>query len=333
MKSCTDIQYPIGGPMNDPADIPLREREAPAEPGRADERPVSHGASRRASSGRNAVRDTSHPRPDTLHLMLRRPRAIVMGLLRNKMLWVGVIGLLLSGWLTGLQASAQNLAIPKVTLGIDSSKNPQDVAVSLQILFLMTILTIAPSLLIMMTAFTRIIIVFSILRSALGTPQIPPNQILAGMALFLTFFIMQPTFTKINDDALTPYFANKITMPVMLDRAEKPLHSFMLRQTYKSDLIFFINLSKVQRPRTENDVQLLTLIPAFITSELKTAFIIGFYIYLPFLIIDMVVASTLMSMGMMMLPPTVISLPAKLMLFVLANGWTLLIGALARGFR
>ena len=278
-------------------------------------------------------RDNTFESCAALHVIHRRPLAIVRGLLSNRMLWVGVIGLLLSGWLTGLQASAQNLGIPKVTLGIDAAKNPQDVAVSLQILLLMTILTIAPSLLIMMTAFTRIIIVFSILRSALGTPQIPPNQILAGMALFLTFFIMQPTFTKINDDALKPYFANKITMPVMLDRAEKPLHGFMLRQTYKSDLIFFINLSKVQRPRTESDVQLLTLIPAFITSELKTAFIIGFYIYLPFLIIDMVVASTLMSMGMMMLPPTVISLPAKLMLFVLANGWTLLIGSLARGFR
>jgi len=263
----------------------------------------------------------------------RRPLAIVKGLLWNRTLWVGVLGLILTAFLTGLQAKAQNLAIPKVTLGVDQAKNPQDVAVSLQILLLMTILTIAPSLLIMMTAFTRIIIVFSILRSALGTPQIPPNQILAGMALFLTFFIMQPTFTQINDDALKPYFANKISMPVMLDRAEKPLHGFMLRQTYKSDLIFFINLSKVQRPRTENDVQLLTLIPAFITSELKTAFIIGFYIYLPFLVIDMVVASTLMSMGMMMLPPTVISLPAKLMLFVLANGWTLLIGSLVRGFR
>jgi len=263
----------------------------------------------------------------------RRPLEIVTGLLRNRTLWVGVLGLILSACLTGIQAKAQNLAIPKVTLGVDAAKNPQDVAVSLQILLLMTILTLAPSLLIMMTAFTRIIIVFSILRSALGTPQIPPNQILAGMALFLTFFIMQPTFTKIHDDALQPYFSNKIALPAAMDRAEKPLRGFMLRQTYKSDLIFFINLSKVQRPRTENDVQLLTLIPAFITSELKTAFIMGFYIYLPFLVIDMVVASTLMSMGMMMLPPTVISLPAKLMLFVLANGWTLVIGSLARGFR
>jgi len=263
----------------------------------------------------------------------RRPLSVVKAILLNRMLWVGILGLILTACLTGLQAKAQSLVIPKVTLGVDASKNPQDVAMSLQILLLMTILTIAPSLLIMMTAFMRLIIVFSILRSALGTPQIPPNQVLAGLALFLTFFIMQPTFNKINDDALKPYFANKITMPVMMDRAEKPLHGFMLRQTYKSDLIFFINLSKVQRPRTENDVQLLTLIPAFITSELKTAFIIGFYIYLPFLVIDMVVASTLMSMGMMMLPPTVISLPAKLMLFVLANGWTLLIGSLVKGFR
>jgi flagellar biosynthetic protein FliP len=269
----------------------------------------------------------------SLAALRRRPLAIARALLRNRMFWVGVIGLALSAGLTSLQASAQNLAIPKVTLGVDTAKNPQDVAVSLQILLLMTILTIAPSLLIMMTAFTRLIIVFSILRSALGTPQVPPNQVLAGLALFLTFFIMQPTFTKINDDALQPYLNNKIGLPAALDKAEKPLHGFMLRQTYKSDLIFFINLSKVQRPRTENDVQLLTLIPAFITSELKTAFIIGFYIYLPFLIIDLVVASTLMSMGMMMLPPTVVSLPAKLMLFVLANGWTLLIGSLARGFR
>src|SRR2546423_11047810 len=158
-----------------------------------------------------------------LEAIRRRPLVVARALLRNRMLWVGVLGLILSAGLTSLQAHAQNLAIPKVTLGVDAAKNPQDVAVSLQILLLMTILTIAPSLLIMMTAFTRLIIVFSILRSALGTPQIPPNQILAGMALFLTFFIMQPTFTKINDDALKPYFANKITMPVMLDRAEKPL--------------------------------------------------------------------------------------------------------------
>ncbi|HLJ54439.1 MAG TPA: flagellar type III secretion system pore protein FliP [Chthonomonadaceae bacterium] len=290
-------------------------------------------AGRRQPETSNQQPGTSYQQPATGYQLLRRPVAILKALLTSRAFWIGILGMLLSGWLTALQAHAQTVPLPKITLGVDQAKNPQDVAISLQILLMMTILTIAPSLLIMMTAFTRLIIVFSILRSALGTPQLPPNQILAGMALFLTFFIMQPTFTKINDDALQPYFANKITMPVMLDRAEKPLHGFMLRQTYKSDLIFFINLSKVERPRTEKDVQLLTLIPAFITSELKTAFIIGFYIYLPFLVIDMVVASTLMSMGMMMLPPTVISLPAKLMLFVLANGWTLLIGSLAHGFR
>jgi flagellar biosynthetic protein FliP len=277
--------------------------------------------------------NAANRRSAALFYLQKRPLAILKGLLRSRVLWVCLIVLLLCGVLSGMRAGAQNVAIPKISLGVDTAKNSQEVAVSLQILLLMTVLTLAPSLLIMTTAFTRLIIVFSILRSALGTPQIPPNQILAGMALFLTFFIMQPTFTKINDYALQPYFTNKISLPQALDKAEKPLRSFMLRQTYRSDLIFFINLSKVQRPRTENDVQLLTLIPAFITSELKTAFIIGFYIYLPFLVIDMVVASTLMSMGMMMLPPTIISLPAKLLLFVLANGWTLLIGSLARGFR
>lgn len=235
-----------------------------------------------------------------------------------------------------LRADAQGagtLAIPKVSFGVEASKNPKDVAVTLQLLLLMTVLTLAPSILIMMTAFTRIIIVFSILRSALGTPQVPPNQVLAGLALFLTFFVMQPTLNEINTNALKPYFDNKISLTQALDKAEKPIRGFMIRQTYTSDLTFFIDLSKAPKPNTQEDVGLLTLIPAFLTSELKTAFIIGFYIYLPFLIIDMVVASTLMSMGMMMLPPVVVSLPAKLLLFVLANGWTLLIGSLARGFR
>jgi flagellar biosynthetic protein FliP len=268
--------------------------------------------------------------------LARRPRAVLGRLLQNRMVWFAVGMIVLCALLTMSQARAQGtggVAIPKISLGMDTAKNPKDVAVTLQILFLMTILTLAPSILIMTTAFTRIIIVFSILRSAMGTPQLPPNQVLAGLALFLTFFIMQPTFGKIHEEALQPYFANKITLPQALDRAEKPIRGFMIRQTYKSDLIFFINLSKAPKPDTAEDVGLMTLIPAFLTSELKTAFIIGFYIYLPFLVIDMVVASTLMSMGMMMLPPTVISLPAKLLLFVLANGWTLLIGSLARGFR
>lgn len=243
------------------------------------------------------------------------------------LLLLGVLPVLAQG------AGTPNLAIPRLNVGVDTAKSPQDVAVTLQILLLLTLLTLAPSILMMMTAFPRLIIVFSILRNALGTPTIPPNQIVVGLALFLTFFIMRPVFAEINDNAYQPYTQNKITLPQALDRAERPLRGFMMRQTYKSDLIFFINLSKAPAPNTPSDVGMLTLIPAFVTSELKTAFIIGFYIYIPFLIIDMVVASTLMSMGMMMLPPTIISLPAKILVFVLANGWGVLIESLVRGFR
>jgi flagellar biosynthetic protein FliP len=271
-------------------------------------------------------------------MLLQRPRRVVRDLLHNRMFWFGLALSLLCALLTTMQAHAQSAAgagvvLPKLEVGMGTAKSPKDVSITLQILFMMTILSVAPSILIMMTAFTRLIIVFSILRSAMGTPQIPPNQVLVGLALFLTFFIMQPVFGKINDEALQPYFANKIPVAEAMDKAERPLRGFMLRNTYRGDLTFFIKLSKVSAPKTDEDVNLLTLIPSFITSELKTAFIIGFYVYLPFLVIDMVVASTLMSMGMMMLPPMVVSLPAKLMLFVLADGWTLLIGSLARSFR
>lgn len=231
------------------------------------------------------------------------------------------------------QGAGGNVVLPKFTVGVDAAKNPQDVSVTLQILLLMTFLSVAPSLLIMMTAFPRLLIVFSILRNALGLPSIPPNQVLVGLSLFLTFFIMRPVFADIYDKAYTPYTEKKITLVQAIDKAEKPLRDFMIRQTYKSDLIFFINLSKAPPPNTPDDVPMTTVIPAFMTSELKTAFIIGFYIYLPFLIIDMIVASTLMSMGMMMLPPTVVSLPAKILLFILANGWNLLIESMVRGFR
>src|SRR5205085_3933901 len=191
----------------------------------------------------------------------------------------------------------------------DQPKNPTAVAVTLQILLLITVLTLAPSLLIMTTAFTRIIIVLSIMRSALGIPQVPPNQVLVGLAMFLTFFVMRPTFDAINNDALQPYFANKITFQDGMDRAIKPLRNFMLKQTYDKDFSFFVNLAKLKTaPRTPEEVPITVVVPAFITSELKTAFIMGFYLYLPFLVIDMVVASTLMSMGMMMLPPTLIAL-------------------------
>jgi flagellar biosynthetic protein FliP len=246
-------------------------------------------------------------------------------------LCLALVGLGLLGCF-GAHAQMSGVPVPHLQVGIGSSKNPQDVAVTVQILILLTVLSLAPSILIMMTSFTRLIIVFSLLRTALGAPQIPPNQVLVGLSLFLTLFIMRPTLQAINQNAFQPYLKKQIGIEQAIQRAEDPLRAFMIRQTYKSDLSFFLNLSHAPRPRTAADVSLITLIPAFLTSELKTAFIIGFYIYLPFLVIDIVVASTLMSMGMMMLPPTIISLPAKLLLFVLADGWTLLIGSLAHSF-
>lgn len=257
---------------------------------------------------------------------IAQQRALVVSLL-----FLAIVALAAS---VAAQGNAPTLTVPRVSIGLDAAKSPKDVAVTLQVLMLMTILSVAPSMMIMTTAFTRIVIVLSIMRSAIGVPQVPPNQVLVGLALFMTFFIMRPVFNTINNDALQPYFANKITYQVAADKAIKPLRSFMIRQTYSKDLQLFVGLAKLPKPPvTIEDVPITVVIPAFITSELKTAFIIGFYIYLPFLIIDMVVASTLMSMGMMMLPPTVISLPAKLLLFVLANGWTLLLGSLAKGFR
>ncbi len=232
-------------------------------------------------------------------------------------------------------AAAQTaLPIPNISVGMGAARKPEDVAVTLQVMMLLTVLTLAPSILIMTTAFTRIVIVLSILRSAIGIQNVPPNQVLVGLALFMTFFVMRPTFDQINREALEPYFAKKITFQTATDRAVNPLRGFMIRQSYRKDLNFFINMARLpKRPATAADVPVSVVIPAFITSELKTAFIIGFYIYLPFLVIDIVVASTMMSMGMMMLPPTLIALPAKILLFVLADGWSLLLGSLAKGFK
>ncbi|MDD5672924.1 MAG: flagellar type III secretion system pore protein FliP [Chitinivibrionales bacterium] len=223
--------------------------------------------------------------------------------------------------------------LPKISVSLGQTQKPADVAVALQVLFLITILALAPSIIIMLTSFTRIIIVFSFLRRALGTQTMPPDQIMVGLALFLTFFIMMPTLTKINDTALQPYLAEKITWNEALPRAEKPLRDFMLRQVNEKDVALFVRLSKSPPPRTVEDLNLLVIIPAFITSELKTAFIIGFILYIPFLVIDMIVASVLLSMGMMMLPPVMISLPFKIILFVLIDGWNLIVKELVVSFR
>jgi len=228
---------------------------------------------------------------------------------------------------------AQNgVAMPKIEVGFGQAKGPEQISSSLQILLILTVLSLAPALLIMLTSFTRIIIVLSFTRSALGSPQVPPNTVLVGLALFLTFFTMSPIIQQINKTALQPYVQHQISFDAATQNAITPLKEFMLKQTRPKDIALFISLAKGPRPRTAQDLQMSTLIPAFLISELKTAFTIGFVIFIPFLIIDMVVSVTLMSMGMMMLPPVVISLPFKILLFVLVDGWHLIARSLAMSF-
>ena len=228
--------------------------------------------------------------------------------------------------------AARAAAMPTITLGVENTDSPEDTAAVIKILLVLTILTLAPAILVMMTSFTRLLVVFSFMRHALGTQSMPPNQILIGMALFLTFFIMAPVWNQINEVAYKPYVANEITQAEALDRAAVPIKSFMFHQTREKDLALFVELSDQNRPANKDDISISTLVPAFIISELKTAFTIGFILYVPFLVIDMVVASVLLSMGMMMLPPIMISLPFKLMLFVLVDGWHLMVGSLVKSF-
>lgn len=232
--------------------------------------------------------------------------------------------------LTKVTYAASSSASPLIT--INAPSGPNDITSSIQIVLLLTVLTLAPSILIMMTSFTRIIVVLSFLRNALGLQQMPPNQVLIGLSLFLTFFIMAPVGVQINNDSIQPYMQGKITPQVAYVKARDPLKNFMLKQTRKNDLNLFINLAKI-KVKSVNDIPLRVVIPSFIISELKTAFEIGFIIYIPFLIIDMVVASVLMSMGMFMLPPVLISLPFKLLLFILVDGWNILAKSLVIGFR
>ncbi len=209
----------------------------------------------------------------------------------------------------------------------------QNLSSTLTIFLLLTVLTLAPAILVMTTSFTRIIVVFGFLRQAMATQQSPPNQVLVGLALILTFYIMTPTYTEVYNDAIAPYLAGEETdFQVALDRAVQPVRRFMFRQVEEEDLALFLGIAGQPRPDGPDDVPTTVLMPAFVISELRTAFLIGFLIYIPFLIIDMVVASTLMSMGMMMLPPVFVSLPFKIIMFVLADGWYLLIGELVRSF-
>ncbi len=232
-----------------------------------------------------------------------------------------------------MAVDAQQTPIPfSVDLNLSAAEEPSDVVSSLQILFILTIIALAPSILIMMTSFTRIIVVLHFIRSALGTQQTPPNQILIGLALFITFFIMSPVMTEINENALVPYSAGEISQQEAIERGIDPLREFMMGQVNDKDLNLFLSIAEVDAIESYEDIPTEVLIPAFIISELRTAFIIGFMIYIPFIIVDMVVASTLMSMGMMMLPPVMISLPFKLLLFVAADGWTLIIKQLVESF-
>ncbi len=225
---------------------------------------------------------------------------------------------------------AQN--IPSLTLSMGDAKQPNEVAMVFQVLFLITILALAPSILIMLTSFVRIVIVFSFLRRALGTQTMPPDQVMIGLALFLTFFIMTPVFSEINETAIQPYLAEEVDFREGVSRALEPVRTFMLRQVNEKDLALFVQISNKPSPRNVDDLGMEILLPAFVTGELRTAFIIGFILYVPFLVIDMVVASVLLSMGMMMLPPVMISLPFKIILFVLIDGWHLIIKQLVVSF-
>lgn len=229
--------------------------------------------------------------------------------------------------------TAPTIPIPRVNIGLTPATKPADVELALQILLLLTVLTLAPTLLVLVTSFTRIIVVLSFVRSALATQTNPPNSVLIGLALFLTFFIMHPVIEDINKNALQPYLNQKIGQQAALSAAEKPLRAFMFKQTREKDIALFYHISQTPYPAKQSDVPTYLLIPAFTISELKTGFEIGFAIYIPFIVIDMVVASVLLSMGMMMIPPVLISLPFKLLIFLLVDGWNLTITAIFASYQ
>ncbi|KYH29754.1 MULTISPECIES: flagellar type III secretion system pore protein FliP [Clostridium] len=253
---------------------------------------------------------------------------------KNKVLLMGLIIFVIM-FLAGVKAYAapETLPVPKIDISIDGASSPKDYVDNIKLLMVLTVLSVLPSFLVMMTSFTRIIVVLGFTRNALGTQQSPPNQVLVGLALFLTIFIMYPTYNTINSEAVKPFLENKINQQQALERASKPIRKFMLKETREKDLELFLDISKADKSKiTKDNAPLKAVIPAFIISELKTAFTIGFLIYVPFLIIDIVVASILMSMGMFMLPPVMISLPFKILLFVMVDGWYLLTKSLVLGF-
>jgi flagellar biosynthetic protein FliP len=233
-------------------------------------------------------------------------------------------------FLLALPAAAQEA--PSVSINMAEGAGTGQVSTVLQILMLLTVLSMAPAILLMTTSFIRIVVVLSFLRQAMGTQQMPPNQIIIGLAMFLTFFIMAPIFTQINETALQPYLAEEVSGKDAISRAAAPMREFMFSQVREADLALMTELSRKEAPADRSEIPTLTLIPAFMLSELKRAFQIGFMIFVPFLVIDMITASVLMTMGMLMLPPIIISLPFKILLFVLVDGWNLIVGSLMQGF-
>jgi flagellar biosynthetic protein FliP len=230
-------------------------------------------------------------------------------------------------------AGTNDFSLPSIAMNLGSGKSsPTELVGVLKIVLLLTVLTLAPAIIVMMTSFTRVVIVLSFLRQSLGAQQMPPNQVVVGLSLFLSLFIMAPTWTKIQNDALNPYLEERIDQKTAFVKAEAPMREFMFAQVREKDLELFLNMSKIAKPQTREEVPTYVLIPSFIVSELNTAFQMGFMLYLPFLVIDMVVSSILMAMGMMMLPPMTISLPFKLLLFVLVDGWGLVVGSLVKSF-
>ena len=250
----------------------------------------------------------------------------------NKQRALVCLGVLLSFFLMVPAIEAAPL-IPSVDVNVGTADNPQQVASTLQIIAVLTILSLAPSIIVMTTAFIRIVVVLGFLRNALSTQNVPPNQVVVALSLFLTFYIMAPYWGEANEHGIQPYLAGQISQEEALQNTVAPMREFMFKQTRDSDLALFVNLSDAPRPDTQDDVSTFTLIPAYVISELKTAFQIGFMIYIPFIVIDMIVASTLMSMGMMMLPPVMISMPFKILLFVMVDGWHLLIKSLIVSFK
>ena len=228
------------------------------------------------------------------------------------------------------QQNPQGISLPKLSVSVDDTNDKEDLVLTLQILGVITVLALAPSILIMMTCFTRIIVVFSFLKQALGTHSQPPNQLLTGLALFLTFFVMQPVLDEANEKGIQPYMNDQITQEQALDAVITPFRSFMLKHTREEDLGLFIKLSGKDKPNDISEVSTWSVIPAFAISELKTAFQIGFLLFVPFLVLDMIIASILMSLGMFLLPPQLISLPIKILLFILVDGWYLVIDSLMK---